>query len=91
MRKSEPADIIFGRVLRKLRLESGKSQERLALDASLERTFISMLELGQRKPTLKTLIALAKALDKSLSEIMVVYESAFLSETGRLPHQRTMG
>jgi transcriptional regulator with XRE-family HTH domain len=87
MRKSEPPDIIFGRVLRKLRREADKSQEKLALDANLERTFISMLELGQRKPTLKTLIALAKALDKPLSEIMLVYESEFLSETGRLPHK----
>ena len=88
MRKIEQADRIFGRVLRKLRLRTEKSQEKLALDANLERTFISMLELGQRKPTLKTLTSLARALNMSLSEIMLAYEAEFLSETGQLPHEQ---
>ena len=88
MRKIEQADRIFGRVLRKLRLKTKKSQEKLALDANLERTFISMLELGQRKPTLKTLTSLARALNMSLSEIMLSYEAEFLSETDQLPHEQ---
>ena len=52
----------FGAVLRQLRVEKGLSQEGLALEAALDRTFISMLERGMRQPTLSSFFALAVAL-----------------------------
>jgi transcriptional regulator with XRE-family HTH domain len=89
MRESRQEDRIFGKVLRELRLASGKSQEVLAMDAGLERTFISMLELGQRCPSLNTLSALARGLDSPLSDIILRYEEAYRAETGKaLHHQR---
>ncbi len=54
----EPAEA-FGATLRELRTAHGVSQERLALEVELDRTYISMLERGLRQPTLSTLIALA--------------------------------
>lgn len=56
----------FGKVLREFRQASGKSQETLALEAGLDRTYISLLELGQRSPTLDTILPLCNALDLSL-------------------------
>lgn len=52
----------FGRVLREQRLAAGLSQEKLALEAGVDRTFVSLLERGGRQPTLTTLWALAGAL-----------------------------
>jgi transcriptional regulator with XRE-family HTH domain len=58
----------FGEALRKLRKTSSRTQEALAFDAKLDRTYISLLELGQRSPTLDTIMALCKALKITLVE-----------------------
>jgi transcriptional regulator with XRE-family HTH domain len=52
----------FGRVLRQHRLARGISQEKLALEAEVDRTFVSQIERGVRQPTLTTLCKLADAL-----------------------------
>jgi transcriptional regulator with XRE-family HTH domain len=52
----------FGEILAALRAERGLSQEELASEAGLHRTFISLVELGKRQPTLKTVFELAAAL-----------------------------
>lgn len=52
----------FGLVLRQLRAEAGLTQEQLGIAAGLERNFISMLELGQRGPSLETVFMIAAAL-----------------------------
>lgn len=73
--KPSGADQIFGDVLRGLRKEAGITQETLALDAELDRTYISMLERGQRQPTLQTLLALARCLGVSAAQIVADVES----------------
>ncbi len=55
----------FGRVLREYRSRAGFTQEGLAFEAGVDRTFVSMLERGQRQPTLTTLFSLAKVLGVS--------------------------
>lgn len=52
----------FGEVLRQARAVRGLSQQDLALEAELDRTYISLLERGLRQPTLTTLVVLADAL-----------------------------
>lgn len=86
MRDKEPADIIFGEVLRDVRKASRKTQEELALDSGLERTFISMLELGQRRPTTKTLIQLSRGLELPLSELIELFEIQYKEKTGHELH-----
>jgi DNA-binding XRE family transcriptional regulator len=54
--------IAFGRLLRELREERGLSQSQLALESELDQTFVSLLERGQRQPTLISLFALCDAL-----------------------------
>lgn len=65
----------FGLVLRQLRLAQGLSQEKLAFEADLERNFISLLELGQRAPSLGTIFKLAKALQIKPSALVVETEA----------------
>lgn len=64
----------FGQALREHRLRKRQSQESLAFDAGLDRTYISLLELGQRSPTLSTISALCKALDIKSSTIVLRME-----------------
>jgi len=65
----------FGIVLRKKRLEKEFSQEELAHVCGLDRTYISLLERGKRKPTINTVFALAKGLKVLPSTLLVETEN----------------
>ena len=60
----------FGRVLREAREEAGLSQEKLAFESSIDRTFVSMLERGIRQPSLTTIFQLSEALEISPEEVV---------------------
>lgn len=64
----------FGVEVRRLRSERGLSQETLAAMAGLDRTFISMIERGVRRPTLGTAKRVAESLELPLSEIIRMVE-----------------
>lgn len=64
----------FGRALRRLRLAQGLTQEQLGFEASLRRTYISSLELGEKEPSLKTIQKLSLALGLSISKLMLEVE-----------------
>ena len=68
---------MFGEVLKDLRNEVGISQENLAYESELDRSFISMLERGLRLPTIATLFQLSKALKKTPSEIIGIIEDRY--------------
>lgn len=53
----------FGDTLRSLRNKAELSQEKLAFQCDLDRTYISLLERGLRQPSLTTLFSIANALD----------------------------
>ncbi len=65
---------VFGRVLRQLRKDAGLSQEQLALDAGLQRNYISMMELGKYQPTITTIFKLAIALKVNASALILLVE-----------------
>ena len=73
IRKKQP-NIAFGKVLRRLRIELGLSQEALALSAELQRNYISLMELGQNQPTITTIFKLADALDIKPSMLIDLVE-----------------
>lgn len=52
----------FGRALRQQRTRVGFSQEELAFQAQVDRTFVSRTERGERQPALTTVFMLARAL-----------------------------
>jgi len=64
----------FGKALRTFRKAANKTQEILAFDAELDRTYISLLELGEASPTLDTTMALCLALNITLVEFAAAIE-----------------
>ena len=64
-----PRHLAWGRALRELRTERGLSQERLALEAGLDRTYVSGIERGERNPSLSSLFKLVDALGTEVSEL----------------------
>lgn len=64
--------IAFGRVLRRVRKEGKNkmSQERLALEADIDRAHVSKLEQGVFQPTLATIFELAKVLECTPAELV---------------------
>ena len=69
----EPEEAL-GVVLRSLRKQQGLSQEALALDAGVERNYISLIELGKNSPSIRILFKLSKALDISPSALLAHVE-----------------
>lgn len=57
--------------LRSRRGELGLSQERLALDAEIDRTFVSQIERGIGNPSLRILFQLAQQLDTEVAALLV--------------------
>lgn len=64
----------FGEALREARHAAGKSQEALALDAGLERNFVSLIENGRNQPTITTVFKLAMALGIAPSALVAATE-----------------
>jgi transcriptional regulator with XRE-family HTH domain len=64
----------FGHILRDLRGKRGLTQEKLALDANLDRTFISQLERGLKQPSLTTIINIASILKIEPSRLVKLVE-----------------
>jgi transcriptional regulator with XRE-family HTH domain len=60
----------FGEVLRQIRKANGTSQESLAFESDLDRTYISLLERGLKSPTIRTLFAVAKVLEVQPSDVL---------------------
>jgi len=75
------AGFAFGRVLRRLRIEAGFTQEQFGFECDLRRTYVSILELGQQQPSLTTIIKIAKALNCSASELVAHVEAELKSGT----------
>jgi transcriptional regulator with XRE-family HTH domain len=60
----------FGAALREQRQHRKLTQEALADLAQLNRTYIGLLERGQRQPSLETVFLLAEALEISASRLV---------------------
>lgn len=60
----------FGLVVRQMRKARGLSQEALADEAHLDRTFISQLETGTKQASLTTIFRLASALRIDASDLL---------------------
>lgn len=69
MGSREGIQVRFGRRLRELRQARGLSQEALALEADLDRTYVSGIERGKRNISLRNIEVLARTLGITLSEL----------------------
>lgn len=68
-----------GQRIKGLRREQGISQEKLALKAEIDRTYLAGVEQGKRNPSIKSLEKIINELDLSFGEFLrkcnVDYES----------------
>jgi transcriptional regulator with XRE-family HTH domain len=62
---------LVGQNVRRLREEAGLSQEKLALEAELDRTYVSGVERGVRNPTVTVLARIAKALKTEPDKLLI--------------------
>lgn len=62
----------FAAQLRDLRKEAGLSQEQLAHQAGVDRTFVGKLEHGKHQPSLAVVFALAHAVDKTPEDLIAL-------------------
>jgi transcriptional regulator with XRE-family HTH domain len=60
----------FGERMQKVRKSKKISQEELAEMLSMHRTYIGLIERGQRNPTIRTLYKISKALQVKSSDIL---------------------
>ena len=74
MTNMELDPVIVGRIIAKIRMETGKSQEIISGLAGIGRTHLSAIERGERKPTLETLYRLSLAMDIKMSTIVIEIE-----------------
>ncbi|KAA6309745.1 HTH-type transcriptional regulator DdrOP3 [termite gut metagenome] len=69
MELKEEILIKFGERIRKIRKEKGLSQESLALNANLHRTYIGMIERAEKNITLVNIQKIADALEINIKDL----------------------
>ena len=62
---------LLGRNVRAARLARGLSQEQLAFEAEMKRSYLSDLERGTRNPSVRALGRLAKALGVQPADLLI--------------------
>ena len=67
---------LLGENVRRYRKLRGMTQEQLALDAGMERSYVSDLERGTRNPTVRALGRLAEALRVDPNALLETGEGA---------------
>ncbi|MDR1163084.1 MAG: helix-turn-helix domain-containing protein [Candidatus Accumulibacter sp.] len=80
----EPAPICaaLGKRVKECRHTVDKSQETLAFDAHVDRTYISAIERGVANPSMETLANVCYALGVTLAELFEPLEHISLAPTG---------
>ena len=63
-------ELALGHEIKKGREALHKSQEDLAFEAGIHRTYVSMIERGKKSPTLAVIVRLANALHVKPSELL---------------------
>jgi transcriptional regulator with XRE-family HTH domain len=63
-------DQALGQALRKLRTDRGWTQADLALRAEMDRSFVSLIELGRNSPSVRMLVRLCDALDVEPGDVL---------------------
>lgn len=60
----------FGQRIKQLRTEKNISQEKLSFETGFHRTYIGMIERGERNISLNNIAVFAKAFEMSISELL---------------------
>lgn len=68
--RQDPVLVALGEAIRRLRLSKDISQEKLALLAEVDRSYVGRVERGDNNVAVLTLARLASALDVSIAKLM---------------------
>ena len=68
--RQDPVLVALGESLRRTRLEKSISQEKLALLAEVDRSYVGRVERGDNNVAVLTLFRLARAMDITMAEVM---------------------
>jgi transcriptional regulator with XRE-family HTH domain len=68
--RQDPVLVALGQAIRKIRLSKDVSQEKLALLADVDRSYVGRVERGDNNVAILTLVKLAAALDVSIAKLM---------------------
>lgn len=71
---ANPSHLALGEAIREARKKTGLSQERLGLEAGLDRTYVSSVERGHRNISFDNLVKFAKTLDVKPSQLLSRWE-----------------
>ncbi|MBI5215265.1 MAG: helix-turn-helix transcriptional regulator [Ignavibacteriae bacterium] len=63
MKQNNKYLVLVGNQIREIRKRKGFSQEQLALDAEIDRSYLGGIERGERNVSLLTLVKLARCLE----------------------------
>lgn len=66
----DPVLVGVGQVIRELRTQAGLSQEALAHEAGIDRSYIGGIERGEHNMTLINLLRISRCLKISVSELL---------------------
>jgi transcriptional regulator with XRE-family HTH domain len=77
-----PISVALGRRIKQRRHEAVKSQETLAFEARVDRTYISAIERGIANPSIETLANICHALGVTLDELFAPLRDVPLAPTG---------
>lgn len=75
---------LLGQNVRRLRTERGLSQEELAFQAGMKRSYLSDMERGTRNPTVRALGRLAAAFSVAPSELLYPLEVSVEQSGGEI-------
>lgn len=74
--------IALGRRVKECRHQAGKSQETVAFEAGIDRTYISAVERGAANPSIEALANICHTLNVTLSELFKPLDDVSLAPTG---------
>jgi len=69
--RQDPTLIALGATIKRIRLSKGISQEKLALLAEVDRSYVGRVERGDNNVAVLTLSKLALALDMTMAKLML--------------------
>ena len=77
MSNEEKIKLAFGKALKENRRSRNKTQESLAMDVGLDRTYISMLERGIYGQTLTAIVAISEGLNMTTAELISDFDQNY--------------
>ncbi|MDH0049254.1 helix-turn-helix domain-containing protein [Comamonas terrigena] len=80
--KPVPLAVVIGRRVKECRHLAGKSQETVAFEAGIDRTYISAVERGAANPSVEALANICHVLNVTLSELFKPLDGVSLAPTG---------